>query len=101
MSILQCQFQIDCHYMVLLCSCAGITVYSSKMYYGLCKPDQHLGVVGLGGLGHVAVKFAKVLGAKVTVISTSPSKQKEALERLGVDSFLVSHDQEQLLVTKN
>ena len=71
------------------------------MYYGLCKPDQHLGVVGLGGLGHVAVKFAKVLGMKVTVISTFPSKQKEALELLGVDSFLVNHDQEQLLVTKN
>ena len=81
--------------------CAGITVYDPMMYYGLCKPDQHLGVVGLGGLGHVAVKFAKVLGMKVTVISTSPSKQKEALERLGVDSFLVNHDQEQLLVTKN
>uniref|UniRef100_A0A7N2N0X1 Enoyl reductase (ER) domain-containing protein n=1 Tax=Quercus lobata TaxID=97700 RepID=A0A7N2N0X1_QUELO len=77
--------------------CAGITVYSPMMYYGLCKPGQHLGVVGLGGLGHLAVKFAKVLGTKVTVISTSSSKQKEALERLGVDSFLVSHDQEQLL----
>ena len=76
-------------------------MYSPMMYYGLCKPGQHLGVVGLRGLGHVAVKFAKVLGAKVIVISTSPSKQKEALERLGVDSFLVSHDQEQLLVTKN
>ena len=96
MSILQCQFQIVCHYMVLLCSCAGITVYSSMMYYGLCKPDQHLGVVGLGGLGHLAVKFAKALGMKVTVLSTSPSKKNEAVERLGVDSFLVSHDQEQL-----
>ena len=81
--------------------CAGITVYSPMMYYGLCKPGQHLGVVGLGGLGHVAVKFAKALGMKVTVISTSPSKKNEAVERLGVDSFLVSHDQEQLLVTKN
>nr|POE61447.1 putative mannitol dehydrogenase [Quercus suber] len=76
--------------------CAGITVYSPMMYYGLCKPGQHLGVVGLGGLGHVAVKFAKALGMKVTVISTSPSKKNEAMERLGVDSFLVSHDQEQL-----
>ncbi|XP_065629258.1 probable mannitol dehydrogenase isoform X1 [Quercus suber] len=76
--------------------CAGITVYSPMMYYGLCKPGQHLGVVGLGGLGHVAVKFAKALGMKVTVISTSPSKKNEAVERLGVDSFLVSHDQEQL-----
>uniref|UniRef100_A0A7N2MQE5 Alcohol dehydrogenase-like C-terminal domain-containing protein n=1 Tax=Quercus lobata TaxID=97700 RepID=A0A7N2MQE5_QUELO len=70
--------------------CAGITVYSPMMYYGLCKPRQHLGVVGLGGLGRVAVKFAKALGMKVTVISTSPSKKNEAVERLGVDSFLVA-----------
>ncbi|XP_065629279.1 probable mannitol dehydrogenase [Quercus suber] len=84
--------------MVLLLLCAGITVYSPMMYYGLCKLGQHFGVVGLGGLGHVTVKFVKVLGTKVTVTSTSPSKQKEALEWLGVDSFLVCHDQEQLLV---
>ncbi|KAK6258767.1 hypothetical protein SCA6_013242 [Theobroma cacao] len=76
--------------------CAGITVYSPLRYYGLDKPDLHVGVVGLGGLGHVAVKFAKAMGAKVTVISTSPNKKKEALEKLGADSFLVSRDQEQL-----
>ena len=81
--------------------CAGIMVYSPMMYFGLCRLGQHLGVVGLGGLGHVAVKFAKALGMKVTIISTSPSKKNEAVEQLGVDSFLVSHDQEQLLVTKN
>ena len=81
--------------------CAGITVYDPMMYYGLCKPGQPLGVVGLGGLGHVAVKFAKALGMKVTVISTSPSKKNEAVERLGVGSFLVSHDQEQLQVNKS
>ena len=57
-----------------------------------------MGIVGLGGLGHVAVKFAKALGAKVTVISTSPNKKKEAIEHLGADSFLVSRDQEQLKV---
>ncbi|KAL3527573.1 hypothetical protein ACH5RR_012229 [Cinchona calisaya] len=51
--------------------------------------------VGLGGLGHVAVKFAEAFGAKVTVISTSPSK-KEALKEFGADSFLVSHDPEAL-----
>ncbi|KAB1998357.1 hypothetical protein ERO13_D12G080001v2 [Gossypium hirsutum] len=76
--------------------CAGITVYSPLRYYGLNKPGLHVGVVGLGGLGHVAVKFAKAMGAKVTVISTSPSKKKEALENLGADSFLVSRDQDQL-----
>ncbi|KAF8404740.1 hypothetical protein HHK36_009629 [Tetracentron sinense] len=76
--------------------CAGITVYSPIKYYGLCDPGKHLGVVGLGGLGHVAVKFAKALGAKVTVISTSPNKQKEAIEILGADSFLVSRNAEQM-----
>ncbi|CAL9001926.1 unnamed protein product [Prunus brigantina] len=76
--------------------CAGITVYSPMRYFGLMEPGKHLGVVGLGGLGHMAVKFAKAVGAKVTVISTSPNKKKEAVEQLGVDEFLISHDQEQL-----
>ncbi|XP_015963337.1 8-hydroxygeraniol dehydrogenase-like [Arachis duranensis] len=76
--------------------CAGITVYSPLRYFGLDKPGLHVGVVGLGGLGHVAVKFAKAFGAKVTVISTSPNKQKEAIERLGADSFLLSKDQDQM-----
>jgi D-arabinose 1-dehydrogenase-like Zn-dependent alcohol dehydrogenase len=78
--------------------CAGITVYSPLRYYGLDKPGMQLGVVGLGGLGHVAVKFAKAMGVKVTVISTSPKKEKEALEHLGADSFLVSTDQDQMQV---
>ncbi|KAI4314444.1 hypothetical protein L6164_027352 [Bauhinia variegata] len=76
--------------------CAGITVYSPMKYFKLDQPGLHLGVVGLGGLGHVAVKFAKAFNIKVTVISTSPSKKKEALERLGADAFLVSRDQQQL-----
>ncbi|XXG49091.1 hypothetical protein AAC387_Pa02g3364 [Persea americana] len=76
--------------------CAGITVYSPLKYFGLTEPSLHLGVVGLGGLGHVAVKFAKAFGVKVTVISTSPSKEKEAVERLGADSFLVSRDPKQM-----
>ncbi|PON40945.1 Alcohol dehydrogenase superfamily, zinc-type [Parasponia andersonii] len=80
--------------------CAGITIYSPMRYFGLDKCGQHLGVVGLGGLGHVTVKFAKAFGMKVTVISTSPSKEKEAVERLGADAFLVSHDQKQLEVMK-
>ncbi|KAF2290577.1 hypothetical protein GH714_014506 [Hevea brasiliensis] len=76
--------------------CAGITVYSPLKYYGLDKPGMHVGIVGLGGLGHMAVKFAKVMGVKVTVISTSPSKKQEAVEHLGADSFLVSRDQDQM-----
>ncbi|CAK9185882.1 unnamed protein product [Ilex paraguariensis] len=76
--------------------CAGITTYSPLRYYGLDKPGMHIGVVGLGGLGHVAVKFAKAFGVKVTVISTSPNKQDEAVKNLGADSFLVSHDPNQM-----
>ncbi|KAL6954212.1 8-hydroxygeraniol dehydrogenase [Sarracenia purpurea var. burkii] len=79
--------------------CAGITLYSPLKYFKLDKPGMHVGVVGLGGLGHVGVKFAKAFGAKVTVISTSPSKKKEAIEHLGADSFLVSRDPEQMQVT--
>ena len=78
--------------------CAGITVYSPLRYYGLDKPGLHVGVVGLGGLGHMAVKFAKALGTKVTVISTSPNKKEEAIQRLGADSFLISRDQDQMQV---
>uniref|UniRef100_F6HRU5 Alcohol dehydrogenase-like C-terminal domain-containing protein n=1 Tax=Vitis vinifera TaxID=29760 RepID=F6HRU5_VITVI len=76
--------------------CAGITVYSPLKYFELTKPGMHIGVVGLGGLGHVAVKFAKAFGVKVTVISTSPGKKEEALERLGADSFVVSRDPDQM-----
>nr|XP_010916208.1 probable mannitol dehydrogenase isoform X2 [Elaeis guineensis] len=76
--------------------CAGIAVYNPLKEHGLNEPGKHLGVVGLGGLGHLAVKFAKAFGVKVTVISTSPDKEKEAIEKLGADSFIVSRDPEQM-----
>ncbi|KAF7847755.1 hypothetical protein BT93_L2660 [Corymbia citriodora subsp. variegata] len=76
--------------------CAGITVYSPMRFFGLDRTGDHLGVVGLGGLGHVAVKFAKAMGVKVTVISSSPGKREEALQRLGADAFLVSSDTNQV-----
>lgn len=76
--------------------CAGITTYSPLRYFGLDKPGMHIGIVGLGGLGHVAVKFAKALGTKVTVISTSLAKKQEAIEHLGADSFLVSRNPEEM-----
>ncbi|XP_058187438.1 probable mannitol dehydrogenase isoform X1 [Rhododendron vialii] len=76
--------------------CAGITTYSPLKYFGLDKPGMKVGVVGLGGLGHVAVKFAKAFGAIVTVISTSPHKKKEAVEQLGADSFLVSSNPDEM-----
>ncbi|XP_047976494.1 8-hydroxygeraniol dehydrogenase-like [Salvia hispanica] len=72
--------------------CAGITTYSPLRYFELDQPGQKLGVVGLGGLGHVAVKLAKAFGLRVTVVSTSSGKRDEALGRLGADAFLVSGD---------
>ncbi|KAL2905900.1 putative mannitol dehydrogenase, partial [Bienertia sinuspersici] len=76
--------------------CAGITVYSPLKYYGLDKPGLRIDVVGLSGLGHMGVKFSKAVGAKVTIISTSPNKKEEAITRLGADSFLISRDPQQL-----
>ena len=81
--------------------CAGITVYSPLRHFKLDQPGLRIGVVGLGGLGHVAVKFAKAFGVKVTVISTSPKKQEEAIQLLGADSFLVSRDEDQMKVCIN
>ncbi|KAL0463449.1 UNVERIFIED_CONTAM: 8-hydroxygeraniol dehydrogenase [Sesamum latifolium] len=75
---------------------AGITTYSPLRHFGLDKPGLKVGVVGLGGLGHVAVKFAKAFGTTVTVISTSLSKKKEAIEKLGADEFLVSRNPEEM-----
>ncbi|KAL6651360.1 hypothetical protein ACP70R_010285 [Stipagrostis hirtigluma subsp. patula] len=76
--------------------CAGITVYGPMKYHGLNEPGKHIGVIGLGGLGHVAVKFAKAFGMRVTVISTSPGKKEEAMEKLGADAFVVSSDASQM-----
>ncbi|CAA7391443.1 unnamed protein product [Spirodela intermedia] len=76
--------------------CAGVTVYSPMKRHNMLHPGTKLGVVGLGGLGHVAVKFAKAFGLHVTVISTSISKRDEATRRLGADNFLLSTDAEQM-----
>ncbi|XP_019150498.1 PREDICTED: probable cinnamyl alcohol dehydrogenase 6 [Ipomoea nil] len=71
--------------------CAGITVYAPMKDNKLLESKgKRVGIIGLGGLGHVAVKFAKALGHHVSVISTSPSKEKEAKDRLGVDDFILS-----------
>lgn len=70
--------------------CAGITTYSPLKHWKVGK-GQKVGVIGLGGLGHLGVKFAKALGAHVVMITTSPDKGKDAL-RLGADEVLVSKD---------
>ena len=63
--------------------------------------NQHgksLGVIGLGGLGHMAVKFGKAFGLKVTVFSTSESKREEAISLLGAVNFVISSDTQQMEV---
>ncbi|MHB8405922.1 MAG: NAD(P)-dependent alcohol dehydrogenase [Gammaproteobacteria bacterium] len=72
--------------------CAGITTYSPLRHFGV-RADSRVAVVGLGGLGHMAVKLAHAMGAQVTVLSHSPDKRQDAL-RLGADDFLATRDTE-------
>lgn len=74
--------------------CAGITTYSPLKHWNV-GPGKKVGVVGLGGLGHMAVKIAKAMGAEVIVFSTSPSKVEDA-KRLGADDVVLSKDEEQM-----
>jgi cinnamyl-alcohol dehydrogenase len=78
--------------------CAGITVYTPMMRHKMNQAGKSLGVIGLGGLGHMAVKFGKAFGLNVTVLSTSISKREEALTLLGADKFVISSDQDQMAV---
>jgi uncharacterized zinc-type alcohol dehydrogenase-like protein len=71
--------------------CAGITTYSPLKHFGLKKGDK-LAVVGLGGLGHMGVKFGHAVGAHVTVLSHSPGKRSDAI-KLGADDFLATKDE--------
>lgn len=80
--------------------CAGITVCAPMIRHKMNQPGKSLGVIGLGGLGHLAVKFGKAFGLNVTVFSTSMGKKEEALNLLGADNFVVSSDSEQMKVRK-
>jgi cinnamyl-alcohol dehydrogenase len=82
--------------------CAGITVDSPMMRHHMNQAGKSLGgVIGLGGLGHMAVKFGKAFGLHVTVLSTSLAKEGEALCVLGADAFTVSKDEAAMRVFKN
>jgi uncharacterized zinc-type alcohol dehydrogenase-like protein len=74
--------------------CAGITTYSPMRHWGVTK-GKKVGVVGLGGLGHMAVKFAHAFGAHVVVFTTSPNKKEDAL-RLGADEAVVSRNADEM-----
>ena len=79
--------------------CAGITTYSPLRHWKVGKGHK-LAVLGLGGLGHMAVKFGVAFGADVTVLSTSASKE-EAAKALGAHHFIVTKDKEQVASVKN
>ena len=74
--------------------CAGITTYSPLRHWGVTKGNK-VGVVGLGGLGHMGVKFARAFGAHVVVFTTSPDKKEDAL-RLGADEVVVSRNADEM-----
>ncbi len=74
--------------------CAGITTYSPMRHWNVGK-GKKVGVVGLGGLGHMAVKFAHALGAHVVVFTTSPKKKDDAL-RLGADEVILSKNADEM-----
>src|SRR6202522_1879258 len=74
--------------------CAGITTYSPMRHWGVTK-GKKVGVVGLGGLGHMGVKFAHALGAHVVVFTTSPNKKEDA-RRLGADEVVVSRNADEM-----
>jgi uncharacterized zinc-type alcohol dehydrogenase-like protein len=69
--------------------CAGITTYSPLKRF--IKARDHVAILGLGGLGHMGVKIAKAMGAKVTVLSHSPNKRADAMA-LGADDFIATND---------
>ncbi|CAA9481924.1 MAG: Alcohol dehydrogenase, partial [uncultured Sphingomonadaceae bacterium] len=70
--------------------CAGVTTYSPMKHWGV-KPGDKVGVIGLGGLGHMAVKIARAMGAEVTVFTTSPDKKVEA-EAMGAAHVTMDKD---------
>ncbi len=79
--------------------CAGITTYSPLKHWKV-GPGQKVGIVGLGGLGHMGVKFAAALGADVTVFTTSPSKVEDA-KKLGAHHVVISKDKDAMAKEKD
>ena len=74
--------------------CAGITTFSPLRHWGVTK-GKKVGIVGLGGLGHMGVKLARAFGAHVVVFTTSPGKKEDA-QRLGADEVVVSRNQDEM-----
>jgi uncharacterized zinc-type alcohol dehydrogenase-like protein len=79
--------------------CAGITTYSPLRHWG-AGPGRKVGIVGLGGLGHMGVKLAHAMGAHVVLFTTSPGKEADA-KRLGADEVVISKDKQQMAAHRN
>jgi uncharacterized zinc-type alcohol dehydrogenase-like protein len=79
--------------------CAGITTYSPLRHWNVSK-GMRVGIVGLGGLGHMAVKFANAFGARVALFTTSPNKAEDAI-RLGAHEVILSRNEDQMLKNAN
>jgi uncharacterized zinc-type alcohol dehydrogenase-like protein len=79
--------------------CAGITTWSPLRHWDV-REGTNVGVIGLGGLGHMAIKLAKALGAHVTLFSRSPGKEQDA-RRLGADNVVISTDTNQMTAVNN
>ena len=79
--------------------CAGITTFSPLNHWNVKKGDK-VGVVGLGGLGHMGIKFAHAMGAETIMITTSPDKAKDA-KRLGADDVIISKNEDEMKKHKN
>ncbi len=79
--------------------CGGITVFAPFLNFNI-KPTDHVGVVGIGGLGHLGLKFAKAWGCEVTAFTSSPSKIEEA-KTLGAHNVISSYDSASILTAAN
>jgi uncharacterized zinc-type alcohol dehydrogenase-like protein len=79
--------------------CGGVTVYAPFIRHNI-KPTDHIGIVGIGGLGHLAIQFARAWGCEVTAISTSPDKRNDALE-LGADHFIATRGTREMVEAAN
>ncbi|MET0901350.1 MAG: NAD(P)-dependent alcohol dehydrogenase [Mycobacterium sp.] len=79
--------------------CAGVTAFAPFIRHNI-KPTDHIAIVGIGGLGHLAIQFARAWGCEVTAISTSPDKREQAVE-LGAHHFITSRGTDELAAAVN
>ncbi|KAJ5751297.1 hypothetical protein N7533_008325 [Penicillium manginii] len=79
--------------------CGGITVCAALTLHGVVKPNDTVGIIGIGGLGHLAIQFAKAMGCEVVVFSTTESKREQAIQ-LGASHFVVTKGKFELSVPR-